>query len=177
MLTKLIILRGNSGSGKTTTAHLLRQALSPKTTMLVSQDLIRLEILNVKDFPENPSVQLIPKICKFGNNRYDYVILEGILDREKYQTMLSDLLEFFDNNTLVYYFDISFSETLKRNDQHAADHRFSKELLEKWWLDKDFLAVSSEHQLAEDLTQKEIIQQILIDLRKNSKFLPHHSPK
>ncbi len=45
---KLIILRGNSGSGKTTVAKELQQRLG-KNTMLISQDTIRMEILNATD--------------------------------------------------------------------------------------------------------------------------------
>ena len=47
-MTKLIILRGNSGSGKTTIAKEL-QKLFGKNTMLISQDVIRREMLNVDD--------------------------------------------------------------------------------------------------------------------------------
>ena len=60
-------------------AQYLQQALSPASAMLVSQDVIRLGILNVKDYPGNPSIELIKSICEFGNDKYDYVILEGIL--------------------------------------------------------------------------------------------------
>lgn len=38
MMAKLVILRGNSGSGKTSTAKLLQEALG-EGTMLISQDL------------------------------------------------------------------------------------------------------------------------------------------
>ena len=47
-MSKLIILRGNSGSGKTTIAKEL-QKLFGKNTMLISQDIIRREMLNVDD--------------------------------------------------------------------------------------------------------------------------------
>lgn len=47
-MTKLIILRGNSGSGKTTTAKNLKQALSPKQSLLISQDVVRREWLFLK---------------------------------------------------------------------------------------------------------------------------------
>ena len=47
-MAKIIILRGNSGSGKTTTAKRLQKKLG-HGTMFVSQDVVRREILYVKD--------------------------------------------------------------------------------------------------------------------------------
>ena len=52
---KLIILRGNSGSGKTTIAKGLQKKLG-HGTMLISQDVVRREILYVKD-GEKPKVE------------------------------------------------------------------------------------------------------------------------
>ena len=164
-LTKLIILRGNSGNGKTMAAQYLQQALSPASAMLVSQDVIRLGILNVKDYPGNPSIELIKSICEFGKDKYDYVILEGILGAAKYKTMLLELLSFFKNNAIVYYFDVSFPETLKRNDLRKESQRFSIKLLKKWWLDKNLLNLSDEYRLPENLGKKEIVQRILKDLK------------
>ena len=47
-MTKLIVLRGNSGSGKTTVAKELQNKFG-NNTMLLSQDVIRRDILKVKD--------------------------------------------------------------------------------------------------------------------------------
>ena len=47
-MNKLIILRGNSGSGKTTIAKELQQVFG-NNTMLISQDVIRRDMLKVKD--------------------------------------------------------------------------------------------------------------------------------
>ena len=47
-MKKLIILRGNSGSGKSTIAKELQKQFG-NNTMLISQDMIRREVLKVKD--------------------------------------------------------------------------------------------------------------------------------
>ena len=46
LMSKLIILRGNSGSGKTSAAKMLQDKLGPNT-MRISSDMIRMEILHV----------------------------------------------------------------------------------------------------------------------------------
>ena len=47
-MKKLITLRGNSGSGKTTIARALQEKFG-KNTMLLSQDVIRRDILKTND--------------------------------------------------------------------------------------------------------------------------------
>ncbi len=79
--------------------------------------------------------------------------------------MLLELLSFFKNNAIVYYFDVSFPETLKRNDLRKESQRFSIKLLKKWWLDKNLLNLSDEYRLPENLGKKEIVQRILKDLK------------
>lgn len=49
-VAKLIILRGNSGSGKTATGKALQRKFG-RGTMLISQDVVRREMLFVKDGP------------------------------------------------------------------------------------------------------------------------------
>lgn len=53
---KLIILRGNSGSGKTVLSKLLQEKLGPNT-MRISHDMVRMEILHTwgKEGVENRS--------------------------------------------------------------------------------------------------------------------------
>ena len=132
--------------------------------MLISQDTIRREILNVKDRPENPTPALIQKICEFGITTYSYIILEGILKAAIYRPMLLDLIDLFDQNVSVYYFDLSFSETLHRHEQREKSQEFGKESLQKWWLEKDYLAIPNEQIITAELTQEEIVSNIQKEL-------------
>ena len=59
-MKKLIVLRGNSGSGKTTTAKELQKRLG-QNTMLISQDVIRREMLKVKDGENTEALPLLKK--------------------------------------------------------------------------------------------------------------------
>lgn len=65
-MSKLIIIRGNSGSGKTTTAKAIQKYFPRGKVMNISQDEIRLGILNVKDHKENPTSELIQMIAELG---------------------------------------------------------------------------------------------------------------
>lgn len=155
----LIILRGNSGCGKTSTARLLQRRLG-YGTMLVSQDMVRREILRVKDSESNPAIQLIYDLCMYGNNVGYTVILEGILSNKKYGAMLQRLLNDFQGEKLIYYFDISFEETVRRHATKPNAHEFGESEMRQWWKDQDVLGVPGEQRIGEKLAQAEIVDMI-----------------
>ncbi|RGG09619.1 uridine kinase [Coprobacillus sp. AF27-24BH] len=117
-MTKLIILRGNSGSGKTTIAKEL-QKLFGKNTMLISQDVIRREMLNVDDGENTKALPLLKELLKYGNEHNEIVILEGILRANWYNSLFELAIELYNQNIYAYYFDMSFEETLKRHQTRA----------------------------------------------------------
>jgi len=98
--TKLIILRGNSGSGKTTIAKLLQKSLGEET-MLVSQDIVRREMLMVPDLQGNMSIELIKRITEFGKGTCKVVILKGILKKQVYEELLLDLVDYLISLTTL----------------------------------------------------------------------------
>ena len=67
---KLIILRGNSGSGKTTIAKELQNRFG-RNTMLISQDVIRRDMLKVKDGENTPALPLMKELLIYGSNHSD----------------------------------------------------------------------------------------------------------
>ena len=159
----LIILRGNSGCGKTSTARLLQRRLG-YGTMLVSQDVVRREILRVKDSKNNPAIQLIYNLCMYGNKVGYTVILEGILSNKKYGAMLHRLLNDFQGDKLVYYFDVSFEETMRRHATKSNAHEFGESEMRQWWKDQDVLDVPGEQRIGEQLAQAEIVDMIWGDV-------------
>ena len=161
MSSKLIILRGNSGCGKTTIAKLLQKELG-YGTMLVSQDVVRREMLRVKDEASNPAIQLIYDLSMYGNRIGYTVILEGILSNQKYGAMLQKLLDNFVGNKNVYYFDIPFNETVRRHADKSNSHEFGEKEMKEWWKDKDYLGVEDEHIVDENMTQEDIVSLIKI---------------
>lgn len=77
-MKKLVILRGNSGSGKTTVARALQRKIG-FNTMLISQDEIRRNMLWVKDGIDTKALPLMIELLKYGYEHSDIVILEGIM--------------------------------------------------------------------------------------------------
>lgn len=160
-MPRLVILRGNSGSGKTTIAKRLRKELGYET-MLVSQDVVRKDILRVRDTPNNPSRQLIYEMVKYGHSIGYDVVVEGILSKSKYGTMLMELSRLFDE-THAYYFDLPFEETLRRHSTKPNAHEFGEKEMREWWKEKDFLSLDGEQIISSEQTEDEIVAQIMKD--------------
>lgn len=165
MESKLIIIRGNSGSGKTTTAKRLQDHLG-HGTLLVSQDVVRREMLKVHDRDGNLSIDLIRQIAEYGKDKSEFVIVEGILNKGRYGEMLNNLIQFYNQQkTYTYYFDLSFEETVVRHNSSLKKTEFGEDSLRAWWNSKDYLGVDGEKILTNDMSQNDVLKLILDQLK------------
>ena len=167
MTSKLIIIRGNSGSGKTTVAKELRSRIGgglSGNTLLVQQDVLRRDMLRERDMLEKRSViKLIELVVEFGRRQGRIVILEGILATKKYGPMLHQLASQFDE-AHVYYLDIPFDETLRRHATKPNAHEFGEKEMREWWNEKDYLHIDGEKLLDKSKSVEDITTQIIADI-------------
>ncbi|PEP86882.1 hypothetical protein COE95_09815 [Bacillus toyonensis] len=171
MKTTLIIIRGNSGSGKSTVAKQLQLLL--KNTLLVPQDVARRDMLRVKDNVGNLSIELIKQIALYGIGKVNYVIVEGILNTHKYKTMLTELINTFEE-THIYYYDISLEETIARHKTKPNKNDFGKAELTAWYTNKDFLDSPNEKIIPETMSIDETVKMIITDIGAVSKTPEEH---
>lgn len=163
MKTTLIILRGNSGSGKTTVAQQLQRELGP-STLLISQDVLRREMLGVKDGPHCLAIGLIEEIARYGKGKVETVIIEGIMYTDWYGMMLKELALDFEA-CFCYYFDLPFEETLKRHQTKINRAEFGEARMRDWWQEKDYLEIIGEETITEDESAVSIVKRILARLK------------
>jgi energy-coupling factor transporter ATP-binding protein EcfA2 len=171
MKTTLVIIRGNSGAGKSTVARQLQLLL--EGTLLVPQDLVRRDMLRVKDTVGNLSVELIKQIALYGIGKVNYVIIEGILNTRMYKTMLSELIDAFDESH-VYYYDISLKETIARHKTKPNANDFGIVELTAWFTDKDYLDSPNEKIISETMSVDETVKMIISDIETVSKASEGH---
>ncbi len=156
---KLIMLRGNSGSGKTTVAKEL-QELFGRGTMLISQDVIRREVLKERDGTEPPALPLIKQMLIYGSENCGLVILEGIFIADWYRELFEAAIELYGSDIYAYYFDIPFEETVRRHQTRSKAAEFGADEMRKWWKEKDYLDMIKETTIMEDKTKDEIVNEI-----------------
>ena len=158
----LIIIRRNSGSGKTTVAKLLFAHIYADA-MIASLDVVRRTMLRVKDAPDNPAIELIYRLCSYGNQLNKIVILEGILRRDIYGDMLTKLISDFNGLARVYYFDIPFNETLRRHATKPNAHEFGEAEMRQWWRSNDVLGVKEEQIFNAEMSADDMLKNIVND--------------
>lgn len=163
-MSKLVIIRGNSASGKTTTAKAIQNYYPRGTVMRISQDEIRLGILNVKDRVDNPTAGLIQQIAEFGKEKFEIIVIEGILGSHIYKEIFISLYETFQGEVHTYYYDISFEETLTRHNQRELFKVFGAERMKSWWLEKDMLGFPNETIFTAKQTQDDLVEMIIKDI-------------
>ena len=158
-MAKLIILRGNSGSGKTTIAKELQKGFG-RNTMLISQDVVRRDILRVKDGENTEALPLMKELLTYGRNHCEIVILEGIMYADWYKPLFELAVQLYGTNILAYYFDLPFEETLKRHQTKPNCNEFGEDAMRRWWHDKDFSDVLSERVITSEKGIQSIIDEI-----------------
>lgn len=157
-VSKLIIIRGQSGSGKSTVAKAVRDRSSGKTA-LVEQDYLRRHLLGERGKGGDDNVELINLTTRFALANNYIVILEGIMPSEYYGAMLRGLIEDF-TDSCVYYIDVSLEETLIRHQSKPNKDEFGEKEMTEWYRAKDFLNSKNEEIVPETMTEQEIVDLI-----------------
>lgn len=134
--TKLIVLRGPSGSGKSTTAKTLFTKAKHRIA-LIDQDHYRF-IFKPAGGGSKPNADTIHQMIKSDvlialNSGYD-VILEGILSVRSYGELLDEIFAQHQGENYMYYFDISFDETVRRHAMRKTESmKFTDADMREWF--------------------------------------------
>lgn len=162
-MSKLIILRGNSGSGKTTIAKELQKHFG-RNTMLISQDVIRRDMLWVKDGESTEAIPLMKELLTYGIKHSDIVILEGIMYADWYKPLFELAIRLYGTEVYAYYFDLPFEETLERHQTKPNCNEFGEEAMRRWWREKDFSDVLRERIITSEKEIPDIVTEICRDI-------------
>jgi GNAT superfamily N-acetyltransferase/predicted kinase len=160
--TRLVILRGNSGSGKTSVAKALQRGRDRGTIAWVGQDHLRRELLHLGDGAGEPTVDLIDQTVRFALDRGRDVVLEGILGWKAYGAMLRCLRRDHVGSTRCFVWDLPFEETVWRHATKARSD-FGEDEMARWFdpdpsmpgLDETVLGPEISLDAAVDLVRRE----------------------
>ncbi len=157
--THLIVIRGNSGSGKSTIARRLRLQAG-RGWALVEQDYLRRILLRERESDSGLAPALIQHNVQFLLENGYHVILEGILFTGRYGTMLHDLAADHPGPTHFFYLDVSFAETVRRHATRPQYQEFTADQMRDWYTELDTLSGVKEAVIAERSSEDETLNLI-----------------
>ena len=160
---KLVILRGNSGSGKSSLAKCLQQELG-RNTLVIPQDTVRREMLWARDGVDTAALPLLRTLLRYGYEHSGVTILEGILIADWYRPLFQDAVELFGENVFAYYYDLPFEETLRRHETKPNRFEFGEEDMRRWWKEKDYIGFIPETIISQDVPLETAAERILSEI-------------
>ncbi|MFB7645690.1 AAA family ATPase [Streptomyces sp. NPDC056084] len=161
--TRLIVLRGNSASGKSTIAARLRDRFG-RNLALVGQDNLRRTVLRERDRPGAANIGLIGMTARYALDAGFHTVVEGILYADRYAGMLEDLVREHRGISRYYYLDVPLQETLVRHatkPDRAYLAQVTEEHLREWYRERDLLPSRIESVFAAGSTLDETVERIL----------------
>lgn len=163
--TRLIVLRGDSASGKTTTAAALRPLLGRKTAV-IHQDYFRRELLagGEKESRSADSAVLVDATARQSLDLGYDVILDGIFNLRDYAARLEQLWRDHRGVTRIYQFDVGFDETVRRHETRELRHAFTAERMREWYDGWQPLQFVEESRIGPNETLAQITERIVADI-------------
>jgi predicted kinase len=143
-VTKLVVIRGNSGSGKTSIARALRSRYE-RGCALIEQDYLRRILLKEPDKPGGLAPALIGQTTRLALEHGYHAVLEGILAAARYRHMIEDLVGGHSGETHLFYLDVPLEETLRRHAARPQAGEFTTDDMRAWYLPRDRLNLDGEH--------------------------------
>ncbi|MFC5805296.1 AAA family ATPase [Streptomyces formicae] len=160
--TRLVVLRGNSASGKSSVAAGLRARFG-RGLALVGQDNLRRIVLRERDRPGAANIGLIDLTARYALDAGFHVVVEGILYADHYGEMLAQLRADHRGPTHGYYLDVPFAETLTRHATKPQASEYGESELRDWYRPLDLLPGCIETVIGADSSLQETVDRIMRD--------------
>lgn len=160
--TRLIVLRGNSASGKSTIAAAIRDRFG-RGLALVGQDNLRRVVLRERDRPGAANIGLIDTIARYSLDAGYHVVVEGILRADHYGAMLARLHTDHRSPTHGYYLDIPLQETLARHATKPQADEYGERELRDWYRPLDLLPDGNETIIGADSELEVTVDRVMLD--------------
>ncbi|SBT92784.1 protein-L-isoaspartate(D-aspartate) O-methyltransferase/D-alanyl-D-alanine dipeptidase [Streptomyces sp. DI166] len=161
--TRLIVIRGNSASGKSSVAQGLRDHYG-RGIAIVSQDMIRRNVLREHDTARGANIALLGRIAREALDAGFHVVLEGILYADRYSHMITTLVRDHRGVSGCYYLDVPLEATLVRHASKA-DAAYLAQVtddhLASWYREQDLLPGGLETVIQADSTLQDTVARIV----------------
>ncbi|RZU46578.1 putative kinase [Krasilnikovia cinnamomea] len=158
----LVIIRGNSGTGRTTVAREVQRRYG-RGCALLEQDHLRRIVLREHDSSKiSPVAPAFIAATAANLLRLGYhVVLEGIMYRDRYSEALAQLIDTHSGTSSVFYLHAPFDETARRHQNRADTVTFTAQQMREWYVQRDVLGVGGERIIDETSSLEQTITTIL----------------
>lgn len=170
----LVVIRGNSATGKTTLARELQLAMG-RGTANIGQDHFRRIVLREHDVAGGANIDLIAATVRHCLDIGYHVIVEGILVESHYGDMLRGLVAGHSGPSHVYYLDLPLEHTIERHERRPLGREVPSTKLADWFVPDDLLGLPGEERLDASLPVAELVARILGELGDLDHPLPDPS--
>ncbi|MFI7413976.1 AAA family ATPase [Streptomyces sp. NPDC049627] len=160
--TRLVMLRGNSASGKSSVAAGLCERFG-RGLALVGQDNLRRIVLRERDRPGAANIGLIDTVARYALDAGYHVVVEGILYADRYGDMLARLRADHRGPTHAYYLHVPFEQTLARHTTKPIANEVDESQLRDWYRELDLLPGGVETVIGADSPLNETVDRIMLD--------------
>ena len=160
----LVILRGNSASGKSTVARRVQRSLPRGSVAVIGQDHLRRELLWEHDVAGGETAGLILATARHCLGIGRITVVEGIFGSERYDDMFEEMLADHEGSCLVYYLDVSLEETLRRHAGKSIGGEVPASEVASWYREHDVLGTPGEQVLGEEFSEDDMVARVLADL-------------
>jgi len=149
-MSKLIILRGNSGSGKSAAALDIAKDSKDKLA-IVDADHYRVNMLFPKPFNGHDLGALMRQNVLYCLGHGYTVIWDSIFyANERNKEYLGELLtKIHPNENYIFNFDVSFDETVRRHKQRHKSNDFTAQDMKEWYKPVESLGYDFEYHIPE----------------------------
>ncbi|PYI69377.1 kinase [Arthrobacter livingstonensis] len=163
-MATLIVLRGNSGSGKSTVARVLQRELG---AVWIEQDYFRRGILGETGNYSTLSVELIENAAALALAHGRTTVMDGMFNASKYSAAFGRLNAGHSGPNLFYAYELTLEETLRRHQTRPhklAD--FGEKQMRGWYHGWDPLEGIVEQRIGAGETVEETVQRIVAEVHK-----------
>jgi predicted kinase len=160
--TRLIVLRGNSASGKSAIAAELRSRFG-RGIAIVGQDYLRRTVLKERDCPGGANIELIELVARYTLDHGMHTVIDGILYSAHYGDMLTALRDDHRGTSHFYCLDVPFEETMRRHATKPQASEYGRAEMSTWYRERDFLPGGFEQVISAETTLDAAVQRIMRD--------------
>jgi adenylate kinase family enzyme len=131
-MTKLIILRGPTGAGKSSAAKMLHKR-SKRKIALIEQDYYKEVMFNDREGSVAVRHEVIITETLIALKHGFDVILDGIFSLPSHEKTFQKLFVEHPTENYMFYFDVSFVETVRRHQTRWKKELFDEAEMREWY--------------------------------------------